>query len=71
MEKLKEHIKGKVKFVYFRDNQLFYKTESGLIFPVPVEDIGQATFMAEDKAILFMRYMRKFLKSLEEEGKVN
>ena len=58
---LKRHIKGKVKFKYYRDNQLFYKTESGLTFPVPIEDIGNATFLAEDKGILFMRYIRKFL----------
>jgi hypothetical protein len=36
-------------------------------FPVPVSDIGNATFHATDKAILFMRYIRKQLK-LESEG---
>lgn len=28
-------------------------------FPVPIEDCGDATFPAEEKAILFMRYIRK------------
>jgi DNA-directed RNA polymerase subunit RPC12/RpoP len=60
---IKDHVKGMVKFQYFRDNQLFYKTETGLVFPVPVEDTDKGTFLAEDKAMLFMRYIRKFLES--------
>lgn len=62
---IKDHVKGKVTFEYYRDNQLFYKTETGLTFPVPIDDIGNATFMKEDKAMLFMRYIRKFLATLE------
>lgn len=65
MSDIKTHLKGMVTFEYFRDSQLFYKTESGLVFPVPVEDIGNATFLKEDKAMLFMRYIRKFLASLD------
>lgn len=62
---IKEHVQGKVTFQYYRDGQLFYKTDSGLLFPVPIEDIGNATFLAEDKAMLFMRYIRKFLDSIK------
>lgn len=61
---LKDHVKGVVKFEYYRDGNLFYKTESGLTFPVPTSDIGNATFLAEDKAMLFMRYIRKHLDSI-------
>lgn len=56
-----------VRFVYFRAAELWYRTESGLLFPVPVRDIGDATFLAEDKALLFMRYIRKQLELAEEE----
>jgi hypothetical protein len=59
---LKDCIKGKVKFKYFKDNNLYYQTENGFLFPVPTEDIGNATFLDEDKAILFMRYIRKHLE---------
>lgn len=52
----------KVKFKYFRDNILYYETEYGEIFPVPVSDTDQATFNAEDKALYFMRWMKKFNK---------
>lgn len=58
---MKEHIKGSVEFQYYRDSSLWYKTESDLLFPVPIEDIGNATFSRTDKAILFMRYIRKYL----------
>jgi len=30
-------------------------------FPVPLDDIGDATLPAEEKAIMFMRYIRKAL----------
>lgn len=32
------------------------------IFPVPIEDIGSATLLAEDKAITFMRWIRKAIE---------
>jgi len=63
---LKKHIEGLVKFQFYRDGNLYYKTETGLVFPVPIGDIGNATFLNEDRAILFMRYIRKFLQSVEE-----
>jgi len=28
-------------------------------FPVPIEDIGEATLLADDKAITYMRWIRK------------
>lgn len=59
---VKPHIKGRVKFVYYQDNRLYYESDSGLVFPVPIDDIGHARFLADDKAILFMRYIRKFLE---------
>lgn len=62
---IKDHVKGKVTFQYYRDNQLFYKTDSGLVFPVPLDPTEKVTFLAEDKAMLFMRYIRKFLESTQ------
>lgn len=51
----------KVTFMYYRAKELWYKTDTGFMFPVPVTDIGDATFLAQDKAMLFMRYIRKQL----------
>lgn len=65
---LKDHVKGIVKFQYYRDNNLYYITETGITFPVPIDDIGNATFLNEDKAMLFMRYIRKFLNTLEKQN---
>ena len=56
----------KVRFTFYRKGYLYYKTECGFEFPVPVEDTGDAVFQAEDKALLFMRYIRKHLKSIED-----
>lgn len=63
---LKQQVKGVVKFEFYRDGALYYKTEAGLLFPVPISDTGNATFLAEDKALLFMRYIRKQIAFLKE-----
>jgi len=63
---MKEHIKGTVKFQFYRAGHLYYKTETDVTFPVPVSDCGEATFQAEEKAILLMRYIRKHLEAKKE-----
>lgn len=65
---LKERVRGKVKFSFFRDGALFYACEDGYVFPVPVSDTGNTqgdspTFLAEDKGIVFMRWIRKSMES--------
>lgn len=56
----------KVKFQHYRAGMLWYVTETGFSFPVPIEDVGEATFLAEDKAMLFMRYIRKHMAQIAE-----
>ncbi len=64
---IKDEVKGgkKVVFVYYKEKELWYKTESGFLFPVPISDTGNGTFLAEDKAILFMRYIRQYIEVLK------
>ena len=59
----------KVRFTFYRQGELFYETECGFEFPVPISDTGNGVFRNEDKAILFMRYIRKHIANIEE-GKV-
>lgn len=57
-------VKGKrARFVFYRDGVFMYETEDGFQFPIPASDIGSATLLAEDKAILFLRWIRKHLES--------
>jgi hypothetical protein len=67
MNSIKEMVKDhkKVKFSFYRDKELWYVTEDGFEFPVPIEEVGNATFMAQDRAILFMRYLRKHIEMLD------
>ena len=58
-----------VKFSFYRDKELWYITEDGFEFPVPIQDVGSATFMAEDKAIFLMRYIRKHMETIEQAKK--
>jgi hypothetical protein len=68
MRTLKEMIVNnqQVRFSFYRDGQLWYETECGFRFPVPIEDAGTATFLAEDRAILFMRYIRKQMEVVKD-----
>ncbi len=63
---LKDLVKDKVvRFKYYRDGELWYETEDGFGFPVPISDTGTGVFQAEDKAILFMRWIRKYMAEME------
>lgn len=63
-------VKGskKVYFVSFRKDHLLYKTECGFEFPVPLSDVGDATFLSEDKALFFMRWIRKHIEVVNAGG---
>lgn len=65
---IKEMVTGnkQVKFLYYKENELWYETECGFAFPVPIDDVGNATLLAQDKALLFMRYIRKHLEMLAQ-----
>jgi len=67
MTSLKDRVKNKVVvFEYYRDNALWYKCEDGFLFPVPIEDIGLATFLREEKALFLMRWINRYMKAIEE-----
>jgi hypothetical protein len=63
---IKDMVKDKtVKFQFYRNKELWYITEDGFEFPVPISDTGNGSFEAEDKAIRFMRWIRKHLENIE------
>lgn len=65
---IKEMVRGdqKVKFIFYRKGELWYEHSNGFKFPVPISDAGDAQFLAEDKAMLFMRYIRKEIAARTE-----
>lgn len=65
---LKELIKGNtVEFDSYRQGFFYYnitpyigaESQPTCQFPIPLEDIGTATLLKEDKAITYMRWIRK------------
>lgn len=61
---IKDFVKdgNKVYFDSYRQGHFYYNVSYGpskYQFPVPLEDIGTATLLSEDKALTFMRYIRK------------
>lgn len=66
---IKDIVKDKtVSFVRYsgKSKTLLYITECGMEFPVPISDTGDGVFKAKDKAILYMRYIRKQLELIDE-----
>ncbi len=67
MINIKEIVKdNEVTFVRYRQGNAYYSVRvpsEGMdyVFPVPLSDVGDATLFAKDKALLFMRYIRKAL----------
>jgi hypothetical protein len=68
---LKDLVKNgkKVRFSYYRDHEFWYQHEDGLLFPISLQEAnaGRATFLAEDKAIYFMRWMKKYIEAAQPE----
>ena len=56
----------KVRFTHYKNGELWYVTERGFAFPVPIADTGDGSFLADDKALLFMRYIKKHKSMLEQ-----
>lgn len=56
---------AQVHFEFYRKGNLYYKTDCGFTFPVPVDDTGDGEFLKQDKAMLFMRYIRKELEAIQ------
>ena len=72
MPSLKDRVKNKkVRFEFYRDHELYYSTEDGFLFPVPVDDTGKGIFKAEDKALYFMRWIRKQMEAVNQESEEN
>lgn len=59
-----------VKFQYYRDGVLYYQVCGGpdiFSFPVPINELGTATCMRNEKAIVYMCWIYKHIKMLNEE----
>lgn len=55
-----------VQFDFYRAGVMYYTVSheaSNYRFPVPLSDVGDASLVRVDKAILFMRYIRKAIDS--------
>ena len=52
----------KVTFLKYQNDELWYITEDGFEFPVPLDDTGNASFNSSDKALIFMRWIRKHIE---------
>lgn len=61
-----DRFKGSVSFVKYSNNHLWYKCDDGFMFRVPISETGTASFLAHDKATLFMKWIKRMVAELEE-----
>ena len=63
---LKTNLQGNSSFVYWRDNAMWYRTESDLLFPIPVADLDTAQILSTERSTVFMRWIRKEIASRQQ-----
>ncbi|NCQ51637.1 hypothetical protein GW796_07040 [archaeon] len=58
----------KVNFVKYHNLELWYVTECGFEFPIPISpsETGDTPFLAQDKAMLFMRWIKKHIDNINK-----
>lgn len=68
MLNVKDLVKDRlVRFKYFRGRELWYEVlGTNFTFPVPIDDVGTAVMPFEDKAILYMRWIRPQVEMINE-----
>ena len=64
---IKDMVKNKTATFYeYKKENLWYCTDDGFEFPVPISDIGDGIFQSSEKAITLMNYIRKHLATIEK-----
>lgn len=69
MLNVKDHVKGKSKFQFYRKGELYYKTiDTDFLFRVPCDLTSDANFNNEEKSMMLMKHIVKEIK-LQNEAK--
>jgi len=55
-----------VNFMFFMSGKLWYRTESGFKFPVPIKGSKQSVFLSEDRANRFYPYIKAHVEKLNK-----
>ncbi|MGI9227885.1 MAG: hypothetical protein ACR2PU_03745 [Gammaproteobacteria bacterium] len=55
-----------VRFMFFLSGKLWYRTESGFKFPVPIKGTRQSVFLNEDRAKRFYPYIKAHAEKLDK-----
>jgi hypothetical protein len=58
---------GPCVFVRAKAGNLWYRSALGFEFPVPMADMGEATFESEIKGMMMMRYIRRHAAAIAAE----
>lgn len=60
---MKQHVvdNQKVAYKFYQNGSLWYETEKGLLFEVPISETGNGIFNREEKAINMMKWINKQL----------
>lgn len=56
----------RVSLLCYKDSELWYRTECGFEFPVPISDTSNTRFLPKEHAKFFVPYIRKHIESLAD-----
>lgn len=66
--KLVDILKQSVHFKHYRSGSLFYETDDGkFTFEVPTAELGDSAVAANEKASLFMKWIKRGLDQIQED----
>jgi hypothetical protein len=55
------------KFKQYRLGNLYYETQEGFIFAIPLHDLDGVTLGAEEKCSLLMKWIKRGLQEMNED----
>jgi len=65
-----DHVQGISTFVYHVDGKLMYRTDTNIIFPVPVDELEGTHVGACEKSIVLMKWIRKYLEEIDKNANI-
>lgn len=69
--KLTDHVAKdkKVTFLHYQEKNLWYITDGGLTYSIPVEDTGNGIFLPTERSVYHMKWIRKALETIKQAHK--
>lgn len=52
------------KFKQYRLGNLYYETQEGFVFAIPLQELGESTLLAEERCASLMKWIKRALEEI-------